>query len=258
MWRILWLLNLFVLSRSEISCDDAFKNCETDFGCSQILYQIFHAQVCRRALGCEPSPYFKITGPMEQKCPLTCVQAIKSLTSRPKGKALESCDCKSDAVCLTLKSRLQRCVLKSEGNYTIFSCTTARARCNNNTICKKVQRNFLRRCTHLISGSECTQDCKDSQDELLESELGKALNDCECDGREEPYCRGIRAHYERLCKATRDPRESDASVTPVEPTVMQRDYHRNSSANSQFGLPMWILYAAIIAHVYVAVCLSLH
>lgn len=250
MWRLLCLANLLVLSRSDISCDKAIERCRYDLKCAPFLRQLFDNDTCTSALGYDP--YWKrIKGAMGPTCPRACVQAIQKLTLTPRGKAMESCVCDQDAMCLTVKARLQRCILKSEGNYTIFSCTKARKNCSSNPDCLKTQKNFLRRCTQLISGQKCTQDCKDSQDELLSSELGKALNDCECDGAEEPYCRGIRANYEALCKATREPRDPNILSTPPSQghTVMQ--YNRNSSARTLFELPVWILYTAIMAHVYV-------
>ncbi len=246
MWRLLWLANLLVLSRSDISCDDAITKCQRDFTkCGYMLGRIF-GSACQSALGYDPN--MRITGPMKKTCPLTCVNAIKNLTATPAGKEMETCQCDTDAACLTLKARLQRCLLSREENYTIFSCTEARKRCNKDKQCKIIQHSFLRRCTRLISGVECSRDCKDSQDELLNSELGKALNDCECDGREEPYCRGIRANYEALCKGTRGPRVPSVITSPTERRVMA---NQQSRANSQFELPVWIFYAAIMAHVYV-------
>lgn len=243
---VLWLMNLLALSRSESVCWDALKNCQRDFPCAIKLRGLFTGQ-CQKALGFryDPKyygPYPKITGSVEPKCPSKCVQAIKNLTSSPKGKAVESCICKDgDGVCLTIIARLKRCVNGSD----IFSCTAARKRCNKDKNCKKNQFNFLKRCSQLISGVKCTQDCKESQKELLGSKLGGALLECDCDGLEEPYCRGIRSNYENLCKPkTRKTRDPDF------PTVLESSNYVNSSPNSQFGLPMWILNAVILAHVF--------
>ena len=247
MWKLLWLANLLILSRSDTSCDKAIKKCQLDITkCGYLLGQIF-GSACQSALGYDPY-VDRITGPMDKTCPATCVNAIKNLTSTPTGKEMETCQCGRDATCLTLEARLQRCLLMNQGNYTIFSCTEARKQCNEDKQCKVLQNRFLRRCTRLISGVECSPDCKDSQGELLDSELGKALNDCECDGREELYCRGIRANYEALCKGTRGPRVPNVLTPPTERRVMA---NQNSRANSQFELPVWIFYAAIMAHVYV-------
>lgn len=256
MWWVLWLANLIAVSGSDISCGDAIKNCQKDFaGCGLALYKIFKRTKCLTALGLEDkkSVGIRVTGSMEKTCPLSCVSAINNLTATNAGKAMETCNCSKDSKCLTLKARLKRCVLSRTTNYTVFSCTQARKRCNGNKDCKRIQDSFLRRCTKLISGLECTKDCLNSQDELLNSDLGKALNDCECDGIEEPYCRGIRANYEELCVGPRGPRNSDASLTPV-PTenIVQklRSSGQTRSAFSQFELPVWILYAAIAAYVY--------
>lgn len=246
---ILWLMNLLALSRSESFCWDALTSCQRDFPCAIRLRGLFTRQ-CKKALGFRYDPKYgpfpEITGSMEPKCPSKCVQTIKNLTSSPKGKAVESCLCKpGDGVCLTIIARLKRCVNGSDKNDTIFSCTAARKRCSKDKDCKKNQFNFLRRCSDLISGVECSQDCKESQKELLGSKLGSALLECDCDGREEGYCRSIRSNYENLCKPkTRKTRDPDF------PTVPQPSYYVNSSSNSQFGLPMWILNAVIVAHVF--------
>lgn len=215
--------------------------------CGFMLGKIF-GYACQSALGFDQD-LKRITGPMGKTCPLTCVDAIKNLTATAAGKEMETCHCHRDATCLTLKARLQRCLLISQGNYTIFSCTKARKRCNRSKECNQIQHSFLRRCTMLISGVECSRDCRDSQDELLSSELGKALNECECDGREEPYCRGIRANYEALCKATREPRVPGPTASPTERVVMVS--YQKSRANSQLELPVWTFYGAIMGHAYV-------
>lgn len=249
MWRLLWLVNLLVLSRSDLPCDRALDLCKFDKNCLPMLLRIF-SPLCTSALGYNPE-LNQIKGAMDKTCPGKCVDAIRNLTSSRSGKSLESCYCENrDATCLTLKARMQRCVIMNEKgkNYTIFGCTKARKRCNDDQDCKKIQTSFLLRCTALISGLDCTQDCKKSQDDLLRSDLGKALNDCECDGREELYCRGIRANYEELCKGSREPRDPDVISTPREKTV--KESQRNSSGITQCELPVWILYAAIM-HVYV-------
>lgn len=252
MWRFLWLANVLVLSQSVLLCEEAQKKCVRDFTkCGAMLLKIFNGDVCKSALGYDDDWPNGISGPMAKTCPLTCVSAIINLTATAAGKQMETCDCDRDASCLTIRARLQRCLLSSQGNYTFVSCTAARKRCNEDKRCKAIQQRFLRRCSSLISGVECTQDCKKSQDELLGSVLGKALNDCECDGREELYCRGIRANYEALCKGTRGPRRPEYP-SPTEQTVMRAQHdNQNSRANSQFELPVWIFYAAIMAHISV-------
>lgn len=256
MWWLLWLANLIVVSRSDISCKKAFYNCGRDLeGCGSALIKIFQRAECLDALGLEDNEMvgIQIRRPMAKTCPLTCVSAINNLTATKGGKAMETCNCNRGSTCLTVKARLKRCVLSRTTNYTMFSCTQARIRCNNNKDCKRIQHSFLRRCTKLISGLECTKDCLVSQDELLNSDLGKALNECECDGLEEPYCRGIRANYEELCVGPRGPRNSDASPTTAPAKYMvQKFVHsgQSRSANTQFELPVWILYAAITAYMF--------
>lgn len=252
MWRFLWLANVLVLSKSVLLCNEAKKNCISDLTkCGAMLMKIFHGDDCKSALGLSYDDKWPngISGPMAKTCPPTCVSAIINLTATAAGKQMETCDCDREMECLTIKARLQRCLLSSQGNYTFVSCTTARKRCNEDKRCKATQHSFLRRCTSLIAGEKCTQDCRKSQDELLGSVLGKALNDCECDGREEPYCRGIRANYEALCKGTRGPRWPEYP-SPTEQTVMRAQHdNQNNRANSQFELPVWIFYAAIMVHI---------
>jgi len=250
------MANVLVLSQSVLLCEDAKRKCERDFTkCGAMLRKIFNRDVCKAALGYDDD-WHRISGLMAKTCPLTCVSAIINLTATEAGKQMETCDCDRDATCLTIKARLQRCLLSSQGNYTFISCTAARKRCSEDKRCEATQKSFLQRCTRLIGGVECTQDCKDSQDELLGSVLGKPLNDCECDGREEVYCRGIRANYEALCKGTREPRWPDYP-SPTEQTVMRAQHdNQNSRANSQFELPVWIFYAAIVAHISVLLNLA--
>lgn len=253
MWKFLWLANVLVLSQSVLVCEEAKRNCIKDYKkCGAMLLKIFDGDVCKSALGYDDTWPNRISGPMAKTCPPTCVSAILNLTATVAGKQMETCDCGGDGTCLTIRARLQRCLLNtSQGNYTFVSCTAARKRCNKDERCKATQHSFLRRCTALIAGHECTQDCKNSQDELLGSVLGKALNDCECDGTEEPYCRSIRANYEKLCKGTRGPRRQEYP-SPTEQTVMRAQHdNENSRANSQFELPVWIFYAAIMAHISV-------
>lgn len=246
MWRLLWLANLLVFSRSELTCEKALEICTTEnLECLHMLMKVFSPE-CSSALGYSRKDKL-ITGAMQKTCPKTCVMAIQNLTSSRWGKYIESCVCaRGDGICMTLKARMKRCVRMNEENFTIDSCTAATNRCSHDKYCKRKQNSFLRRCSQLISGLNCTQDCKRAQEELLRFDLGKALNDCECDGRNEHYCRAIYAYYEELCKGTRIIRNEP---TPREKTDVKE--RRSNTANVLFELPEWILCAAIIAHIYV-------
>ena len=247
MRQLLWLATLFLHARSELSCNAVLKKCKMSVKeCVPMLITVF-SDNCSSALGYDPR-YRRITGAMQEICPINCVKAIQDLTSSRWGKDIESCSCPLwDGHCLTLKARMKRCVQMNEKNFAIISCTEARKNCTDDRNCDKTQRRFLRRCTDLISGVNCTQDCKRAQDELLSSDLGKALNNCECDGEEEHYCRAIRAHYEALCKANRPVRHK-------EPTSRGKTYVAGQQSNEGYKFSEvsdWILCAAIIIHVYV-------
>ena len=240
MWQLLWLATLFLHARSELHCNAVLKKCKMSFKeCVPMLWRVF-GENCSSALGYDPI-YRRINGAMQEKCPINCVKAIQDLTSSRWGKDVESCTCPlGDGYCLTLKARMKRCVQMNEKDFAIISCTEARKNCTADRNCDKTQRRFLRRCNHLISGVNCTQDCKRAQDELLSSDLGKVLYDCECDGEEEHYCRAIRAHYEALCKANRTPREK-----------MNVARQQGNEGHKFSEVSEWILCAVVIIHVYV-------
>ena len=248
MLRLVWLATLFTFSRGDdVSCRESLADCKRDLNCSLALYSVFGKEECYTAIGYNPDTETVHRG-MVLPCPLSCVNAIKALTSLPKGKVWENCKCVNrDPVCLTLKARLRRCIDSRRENYTIFSCTKAREHCNKDEKCDEAQKEFLQSCSLLISGVNCTQACKTAQDGLLSLELGKALNDCECDGMEEYYCRGIRAHYQALCKATRDPRDPNKLPTPA-PTLQLSVRH--SSGQALLGPLMWTFYSTIVANAF--------
>merc|ERR1711973_587665 len=85
-------------------------------------------------------------------------------------------------------------------NDTKPSCSEVRKNCSKKKQCFKSMGLFLKGCSRLISGVECTDDCLAAKNGFLKLSIGKILeNECECDGVEEPFCRGIRAHYQALC-----------------------------------------------------------
>jgi growth arrest-specific protein 1 len=198
-----------------LDCMTARRQCATDLNlqCQRAMYKLFKDMACRKSLGYDFSTG-QVTGPADKVCPSFCAVAIYNLTSHAKGKMLQSCECiNRDSICLTLKARLAKCmdtVVYGPRNDTKPGCTHIRQLCSKDRKCNAAQQYFLRKCSRLISGVECSVDCKWAQKVLLSLPLGSGLNECECDGYEEPHCRGIRAHQQALCFGTRVTK----SVTP--------------------------------------------
>ncbi|EDO41422.1 predicted protein, partial [Nematostella vectensis] len=135
-------------------------------------------------------------------CPRECAIAIHNLTSHSVGELFQDCECVNrDSICLTLKARMRRCMDTLDGprNNTIRGCTEVRQECTNDITCDLAQKNFLKKCSRMISGVECSDECKLAIHNMLSVPHGQELDDCECDGYEEPHCRGIWAHYKALC-----------------------------------------------------------
>ena len=206
-------------------CVDAEATCGQYTNCALEAGLTF--RVCKKSLAYD-YVMNQVTGRMAKRCSWECIYAIGNLTSFPRGKALETCDCGRDAICLTVKSRMQKCREQASGhNNTRQGCTEAREICSNNANCTVLQDEFLLKCNDLISGVACTDECRESQDKFLNSNLGKALSDCECDGIEEPHCRGIRTHYDALCK----PRRSTEPGSPA--TTSRATRYREETSKEQ-------------------------
>lgn len=220
---------------STIDCMTAKKECENDIQCAYAMLKVFKNMACSRSLGYDINSEH-ITGPADKVCPTQCGILIYNLTSLAKGKKLQSCECVNrDSICLTLKARLAKCmdtVIHGVRNDTKPGCSTVRVQCSRDKDCNSAQQYFLRKCSQLISGVECSRECKKAQKVLLSSPLGRGLDECECDGFEEPHCRGIRAHQKALCFGIRVTK----SVTPKYRPTQNVGGARSSSENTRLSL----------------------
>lgn len=229
-----------------ISCMTARKQCMADFtNCGIYLIRVFSGnRPCSKHLGYDFETE-QITGPADKVCPTFCSLAIYNLTSRPKGKLLQSCECVNrDSICLTLKARMAKCVdlaVNGPRNDTKPGCSEIRKLCSKDQQCDAAQQYFLRKCSRLISGVECSKDCKRAQKLLLSLPLGNGLNECECDGYEEPHCRGIRAHQQALCFGTRVTK----SVTPKDRPTQNVQRVKSGSCESSRHLSPLSIYTAL-------------
>lgn len=197
---ILGLLQVLKLSASErVVCTVARKKCHQDvFMCAIALYNV--SSLCelkmrplaRRTMNAT-SHVFATAKP----CSEDCFRAIHKLKGTKLGSELHRCDCEQDGHCLMSKSRISRC-LHAKAIKPKQSCTLALASCMADTKCSTLKRTFLQDCTNLINGLRCDKECLAAQERLYESEHGKPLMDCECDGTYEAYCHAIKAHAQQL------------------------------------------------------------
>lgn len=81
---------------------------------------------------------------------------------------------------------------------------------------------------------------------MLCFDLGKVLNDCECDGRNEYYCWVIYVYYEELCKGIWI--ICNELILREEIDVMER---WSNIVNVLFEFFEWILCVVIIVYIYV-------
>lgn len=172
------------------NCFSLLKRCNSRYNCFAGMFNI--------KLECNEL----LTG--EGKiCTEGCRKAIERFSLDPIGKYFHDCSCERDAECLTIKARTVKC-LKSKMNSGKIGCAKFSRRCDNNTVCASIMERFYVKCTHLISGTECTKTCEKVQDVLYSNNITKGLLDCECSGTltEENFCRGIRAHTFHLCKTS--------------------------------------------------------
>ncbi|XP_031554640.1 growth arrest-specific protein 1-like [Actinia tenebrosa] len=229
-----------------IDCMRARKQCIKDFtNCGIYLYRVFGGKKpCSKHLGYDFQTE-QITGPADKVCPTFCSQAIYNLTSRPEGRLLQSCECVNrDSICLTVKARMAKCVdmaVNGPRNDSKPGCTEIRKLCSKDEQCNGAQQYFLRKCSRLISGLECSKDCKRAQKLLLSLPLGNGLNECECDGYEEPHCRGIRAHQQALCFGTRVTK----SVTPKNRPTQNVQRVNSGNSESRENLSRLSIYTAL-------------
>ncbi len=136
-------------------------------------------------------------------CTQSCREAIERFNKDPIGKHFLDCPCDRDAECLTYQARATKC-WRNKMNTTKPGCAQFSRKCENDTACTNIMEKFYIKCTHLISGTECTPACEQVQNELYAHRITKGLLDCECSGtvKEENFCRGVRAHTYHLCKTS--------------------------------------------------------
>ena len=136
-------------------------------------------------------------------CTDSCWKAIEKFQADSIGKYFLDCSCERDAECLTYQARAKRCY-KNQMIPKKIGCATFSRKCVNNTVCMSNMEKFYIKCTHLISGTECTQTCEKVQELVYSNNITKGLLNCECSGtvKEENFCRGIRAHTFYLCKTS--------------------------------------------------------
>lgn len=192
----LCLLKEYFIVCTAKDCYAALGECNTDSKCSLKLNN--YSQECGTIVDISNT----IPNASRFPCSDGCVKSIKSLMRTKKGKDLWTCECNLDANCLTLKARTEKCLAIANGSYRQRTgCTVVMYRCMMDTKCNKAQMEFLLKCSKLFSLTACTKECLRSQKKLFSLEKGRPLMDCECDGLDETYCLGLRAHAEYMkCK----------------------------------------------------------
>lgn len=187
---------LRVLSASKIqgkSCREAEDKCRNkDLSCD-IAYFSFKSY-CPHVVDFSSTA----TTTDHKNCSKDCVAAIERLKQTKAGSDLHNCDCEHDGECLTMKARVAKCLADNNDTPKKIGCTLARENCSRNANCKKMLGHLLHACNDMISGVRCEEKCLKAQSKLFESQRGKALFNCECDGIFEPYCRGLLANAKQL------------------------------------------------------------
>ena len=192
-----YLITLTVVSRfhgvfaEDDNCFMLFNKCNARHNCLAALLNL--RLLCHELL----------FGENGSGCTQSCKEAIKLVDTDRYGKYFLSCNCDRDSECLTHQARASACLHnRTIGNK--IGCSTYSRQCKDDRTCNNIMENFYLKCTHLISGTECTPACEMVQEELYSHNITKGLLDCECSGtvREENFCRGITAHTLHLCKTS--------------------------------------------------------
>ncbi|CAB4008597.1 Hypothetical predicted protein [Paramuricea clavata] len=191
---VLFLCLLSHLMMSEaLNCYQALGDCNTDEKCTSKLKQ--YAKECENIV----DTYNTMSNASKYPCSASCVRAIKSLRQTTKGNALWKCNCLLDAHCISLKTRTEKCLAIANGTYRKrIGCTYAHYNCMKDTKCQDAQMDFLKKCAKLFTLTECTEQCLCSQKRLFGLAVGRPLRNCECDGSDELYCLGLRAHADQM------------------------------------------------------------
>jgi hypothetical protein len=189
----LCLFNVHFVTCSTVSCYQALADCNNDVICAIKLSQ--YAKECETIV----DTYNTITNVSMYPCSTSCVNAIKSLRQTVKGKALWKCNCVLDAHCISLKTRTEKCLAIANGTYRKrVGCTYAHYKCMIDPRCKDAQMDFLTKCAKIFTLTDCTDQCLCSQKRLFNLPFGRPLLNCECDGYDELYCLGLRAHADSM------------------------------------------------------------
>ena len=187
---VLKLIPVVAASQSGENCFTLFNKCNSKYNCFASLINV--KIECNELLSGEGTV-----------CTKSCREAIEMFNEDPMGKHFLDCSCDRDSECLTYQARATKC-LTNRMNQTTNGCAIVSRRCANDTDCTNVMEKFYVKCTHLISGTECTPTCEYVQTLLYAHNITKGLLNCECSGtlKEENFCRGIRAHTFHLCKTS--------------------------------------------------------
>lgn len=183
----------FIACGGKINCYQALADCNSDAICRVKLQK--YAVECATIV----DTHYTRTNVSKYPCSSSCVKAIKSLRQTIKGSALWKCNCFLDARCISLKTRTEKCLAIANGTYRKrIGCSYAHYRCMKDTKCYAAQMNFLEKCAKLFTLTDCTEQCLCSQKRLFAVPVGRPLSNCECDGADELYCLGFRAHADHM------------------------------------------------------------
>lgn len=183
---------------ARLNCYQALADCNTDGICGNKLKK--YTRECETIVDVDSFyTYSTMTNTTMYPCSKSCIKSIKSLRKTDKGNALWSCDCLLDARCIALKTRTEKCLAIANGTYRkTVGCSYAYYKCMKDPTCKAAQMDFLTKCAKIFTLTACTNHCLCSQKRLFSLAIGQPLLDCECDGSDELYCLGLRAHADYM------------------------------------------------------------
>lgn len=164
----------------------------------------------------------------KRKCSSTCLNALLMLNQTVYSTLLATCDCSKqnfyhsnkteteslrwdEAKCNKMHAKALVCrprLFKQRRG--VIGCTESRLRCQHDSRCSLAQKNFLLKCSRVISGKACSRDCQEAIKEL--SLASRHFNTCVCDGTEKRICSQIRENIQTNCQKknclTKDRRSS--------------------------------------------------
>ena len=191
------VMALFVVSQfhsvsaEDNNCFELFNKCNARYNCFAALINL--KLFCHELL----------SGENGNGCTQICRDSIKLVDEDKYGKYFLTCNCDRDSECLTYQARASNC-LHNRTNENKVGCATYSRHCKRDKTCNDIMEEFYLKCTHLISGTECTPACEIVQEKLYSHNITKGLLDCQCSGtvKEENFCRGVIAHTLHLCKTS--------------------------------------------------------